>query len=224
TSSTTFLTMWFTKALTLLTATAAVAVAHPTDASLGPRDIDERATVQLRGTKVAVVTGIVFNQVLRDCFGNAGLEMAKGYAGAIYDQWRFSKLPGTLVNIEALVSTKQLTSQYCFTVDAVFQFAGSADAQKFATFAANLLGNAKRDDEPDNFLARLSPDVYLEGVDLPMGHDYFGNNATEANHSGRGLSKRGFGSCVNKCGFSYTNDQTSICRDSGFPPGNSAFC
>ncbi|KAF4445550.1 hypothetical protein F53441_10723 [Fusarium austroafricanum] len=213
--------MWFTKALTLFAATSMVATAHPTDTSLGPRDIDERATVELSGRKVSVVTGIVFNQALRDCFGSSGVDIVQAYAGAIYDQWRFSKLPGVLVDIQTLVSTKQLTNQFCFTVDAVFQFAGKSDAQKFATFAKNLLGPTKRDDEPDSFLGRLKPDVYIEGVDLPEGHEYFGSNSTNPTHD---LSKRGIGKCRNKCGFSFTNDQTGICRDSTFPAGNSGFC
>ncbi|KAJ6441737.1 Mitochondrial import inner membrane translocase subunit TIM8 [Purpureocillium lavendulum] len=182
----------------------------------------ERANVKLQGTKVAVVTGIVLNSVLRDCFGNNGLEMAKGWAGALYDQWFFSGIPGTLNSIEALVSTKDLTTQYCFTVDAVFTFAGASDAQRFATFVGTVVGNTKRDGLTSNVMSGNAVDVFLEGVDLPFGHAYFGSNTTGPEKGS--LSGRSFGSCSNKCGFSYTNDQTSICRDQAFPLENIAFC
>lgn len=127
-----------------LIAAASISQGQPTDTIAASKEIDKRGDVHLSGTRVSVVTGIVLNQVLRDCFDD-GLDMAKGWAGALYDQWHFSHIPGTLRGVDALVSTRQLTNQYCFTVDAVFDFYGSGDAQRFATFIRGVVGNGKRD-------------------------------------------------------------------------------
>lgn len=214
--------MRFLKALAVLTSAAYMSQARATAELAETNQHEERADVQLNGNKVAVVTGIVFSSVLHDCFGDNGLEMAKGWAGALYDQWFYARIPGTLKSIEALVSTKQLTSQYCFTVDAVFDFASKSDAQKFATFVRKVVGNTKRDESAAVGKGDTALDVYLEGVDLPYGHAYFGSNTTKVTTNS--LSGRSFHSCKNKCGFSYTSHQTGICRDKHFPPGNHAFC
>ncbi|KAJ2980299.1 hypothetical protein NQ176_g2725 [Zarea fungicola] len=207
----------------LLAAAASVCQGQPADVLTASTGLEKRGDVNLSGTRVAVVTGIVLNQALRDCFDD-GLDMARGWAGALYDQWYYSNIPGTLRGVDALVSTRRLTTQYCFTVDAVFNFYNAADAQKFATFIKGVVGNGKRDIH--EFIKTLgsNPDVYVEGVDFPIGHMVFGShsNVTNVNISPAGaadnLSKRsGIGGCVNKCSFSFTSDQTRRCRDQTFP-------
>ncbi|KAF9774890.1 hypothetical protein IL306_007063, partial [Fusarium sp. DS 682] len=174
---------WFPKALIILASAAFISQGHPTAELAEINQHEERANVQLIGNKVAVVTGVVLNSELLDCFGNNGLEMAKGWAGALYDQWFYSRIQGTVKSIEALVSTKHLTSQYCFTVDAVFDFASKADAQKFATFIQQKVGNAKRDESTANGIDGAALDVYIEGIDLPYGHAYFGSNTSKTETS-----------------------------------------
>ncbi|KAI8327533.1 hypothetical protein BC941DRAFT_477487 [Chlamydoabsidia padenii] len=68
----------------------------------------------------------------------------------------------------------------------------------------------------------LKPDVYVSGVDLPENHHYFGTNTTTVK---KALGKRTWGSCSNnKCGFSFTSDQTGVCRDPTFPSGHQYRC
>lgn len=214
--------MRFLKAL-LLSAAASVCHGQPTDPVAASTNVNKRGDVRLSGNRVSVVTGIVLNQVLMHCF-NDGLDMARGWAGALYDQWHFAHIPGTLRGVDALVSTRTLTNQYCFTVNAVFDFYNSGDAQRFATFIRGVVGNGKRDITEFYKTLGSTPDVYIEGVDLPMGHMAFGSksNATSVDVSSTNadgdLSKRsGIGGCINKCSFSFTSDQTRICRDSSFP-------
>jgi hypothetical protein len=148
--------------------------------------------------------------------------MAKGWAGALYDQWFYSKILGTVNSIEALVSSKTVTAQFCITIDAVFTFASSSDAQKFATFVKNKLNPSKRDETDTDGIWSMPIEVYVEGVDLPFGHEYFGSNTTIIEPDN--LSKRGYHGCHNTCGFSFTNDQTSICNQQTFPSGNKWYC
>ncbi|KAI8327532.1 hypothetical protein BC941DRAFT_519677 [Chlamydoabsidia padenii] len=189
----------------------------------------ERATVQQNGVRVAVVTGLIMNQHLTQCFYNSGVEIAKAYAGAIADQWtnyNNANHGANFINgIEAQWSTSDTTNLYCSTFDAVFIFGSTYSARVFATWVQNLLGNTKRDELPSTSfnIGNLKPDVYIAGVDLPENHHYFGTNKTVPIK--KALGKRTWGSCSNnKCGFSFTSDQTSICRDSTFPVGHQYTC
>lgn len=207
----------FSKALAALAAAASLSQAHPTEVLTESKQIDERADVQIVGTRVAVVTGIVLTQTLIDCFGRDGMAMAKGWAGALYDQWYYSGV--IVVDIMALVSDRNINGKYCITVDAVFQFVNGRDAQKFATFISSVVGKARLD----------AASVAIEGIDLPFGHDYFGanlSNITRTNpiHPTTELSKRGWSGCQNSCGFSFTKDQTRSCRAAGFPKENASYC
>ncbi|KAI8329542.1 hypothetical protein BC941DRAFT_476244 [Chlamydoabsidia padenii] len=191
--------------------------------------LEERATVQVTGNRVAVVTGLIMNQHLTQCFYNSGVEIAKAYAGAIADQWDNYQNAhhGTswISGIEAQWSTSDVTNLYCSTFDAVFIFGTTYSARLFATWVRNLMGNTKRDELPSSLLslAHLKPDVYISGVDLPEDHHYFGSNKTVTDK--KALGKRTWKSCSNnKCGFSFTSDQTSICRDSTFPVGHQYTC
>lgn len=226
---------WFSNGLATIALLVTLGQCHPADAPADTLPIVEKrdgGEVNVVGRRVAVVTGIVLNQALYDCFSRDGLSIAKGWAGALYDQWRFSYIPGTLVDIQAYVSTVDLSREYCITVDAMFNFAGISDAQKFATRAAHFLNAQKNSPQRDENSSQLDKPmgVFVEGVDLPIGHPYFGN-ATDISESENtdatsdGLVKRGgYRSCQNKCAISFTSMQTNICRDEGFPPPNRAFC
>jgi len=187
------------------------------------RTISERATVKLIGNKVAVITGLIINNQLSQCFDNSGVDVAKGWAGALADQWYYAHT-GALKSTEILWSSYNTKGLFCATFDAIFTLTSASDAQKFATFISSQLGNTKREVARPMYDASKM-EVYIEGVDLPIGHHFFGPNKTVDATSITVLSKReGFGSCNNRCSFDFTHDQTSICRDTTFPDGNYAFC
>ncbi|KAI8328004.1 hypothetical protein BC941DRAFT_457929 [Chlamydoabsidia padenii] len=189
----------------------------------------ERATVQQNGVRVAVVTGLIMNNHLKQCFQNSGADIARAYAGAIADQWvkyNAAHHGANFINgIEAQWATDNVSTLYCSTFDAVFIFGSTYSARVFATWVRNLMSNSKRDDIPSTFsnMRHLKPDVYIAGVDLPENHHYFGTNKTVPIK--KALGKRTWGSCSNnKCGFSFTSDQTGVCRDSTFPSGHQYRC
>ena len=183
----------------------------------------ERATVKVTGNKVAVITGLLITTQLSQCFDNRGFDIAKGWAGALADQWYSGHSGKELQSAQVMWSSYNTRGLFCATFDAIFAFQTSAEARIFATFVSGQLGNTKRQVARSLFDASKM-DVYIEGVDLPAGHLVFGSNETEDATPVTVLTKRGLGSCMNRCSFNFTQDQTSECQDTTFPDGNNAYC
>lgn len=189
--------------------------------------LEERSTTRVYGNKVAVVSGIIITNHLTQCFQNSGVEIAKAYAAAIADQWDAHQNAhggtGWIVSAEGQWASSNTQNLFCSTFDAVFTFGTSYSANQFAGWVRNLMGNTKRDTLNGFSLGDLRPDVYVAGIDLPADHPYFGKAVTAS--GGEVLSKRNWKSCSNsKCGFSFSSDQTGICRDKSFPKGNHFYC
>ena len=198
--------------------------ASPVPPSAGDSALSERATVSLTGNRVAVVTGIIINSRIYDCFRYSGIDVASAWAGALADQWFYANT-GAVQSIEILWSSNSVAGLYCGTFDAVFTLVGPGDAQHFATYIGSVVGNNKRDDveQPARLFDPGNIDIYIEGQDLPVGHPVFGGSSPRPETAPL-LTKRGFGNCQNNCGFDFTNDQTGICRDPTFPVGQTTYC
>ncbi|KAI8336955.1 hypothetical protein BC941DRAFT_502489 [Chlamydoabsidia padenii] len=202
------------------------AIAAPlNEKSVAP--MEERSTTKLNGNKVSVVSGIIITNHITQCFQYSGVEIAKAYAAAVADQWNqyLDRTGGTywISSIEAQWASGNTQNLYCSTFDATYTFATAYSAQVFANWVRGVMGTTKRDDKFVNF----NPDVYVSDVDLPANHPVFGSrNATEsASLEKPALGKRNWASCSNaKCGFSFSTDQTGICRDTIFPSQNSYYC
>ena len=187
----------------------------------------KRAIVTLKGTQVTVITGIIIKSVrLQSCLFDSGVDIAKEWAGALADQWFFSaQIKSTEVKWSSLV----VDNLFCGTFDAIFTLASKSDAQKFATAISHIpgIGSNKRHVARPRFDASKM-EIYIEGVDLPSGHPYFGMNETVDVTSTTSIAKRngGIGKCQNKCDADFTHAQTgpTLCRDTTFPIANHAFC
>lgn len=197
--------------------------------------LEKRSTTRVQGNKVAVVSGIIINSQITQCFQNSGVDIAKAYAGAIADQWHTYQQnhqgTGWIQGIEAQFASSNTQNLYCSTFDAIFTFGTQYSANVFATWVRNLMGNTRRSKRSDEAfrLGDLEPDVYVSDTDLPLDHLYFGSSSGKSAATSVGgnpmLGKRGWGSCSNtKCHFSFSSDQTGICRDSSFPQQNKVRC
>jgi hypothetical protein len=199
--------------------------------------LEKRSTTRVHGNKVAVVSGIIINSQITQCFQNSGVDIAKAYASAIADQWHTHQQnhqgTGWIQAIQAQFASSNTQNLYCSTFNAVFTFGTQYSANVFATWARNSMGNMRRSKRSDGAfrLGDLEPDVYVSDFDLPLNHPYFGSSSDETSApaitsgSNPVLAKRGWGSCLNtKCHFSFSSDQTGICRDSSFPQQNKVRC
>ncbi|KAJ2980183.1 hypothetical protein NQ176_g2792 [Zarea fungicola] len=190
----------------------AAAIERDTDA-VGLKD---RARVSNVGTTIAIVGGIAATNALGQAFFGHGDLIAEAWAAAIVDQLH----PVGLAATSALwVDEIGQSGLICWTVDAVFTFAGPnayANAANFANAAKNLLG--KRGLDFSN-----SYTVYRSDIDLPANHTVFGIPFdSDAN-----VEARNVGSCSNP-GFDFTHNQNNaeLClpRSVSFPPKNSRKC
>ncbi|KAJ2972543.1 hypothetical protein NQ176_g7094 [Zarea fungicola] len=218
----------FLKVVMAVATAFSMAQATPVAKSTDELHAAERGEVNLVGKKVSVVSGVVLTNGLVDCFGQNGMNVAKAWAEDLYSRWFYANHPGTIVNIDTFASTVELNTQYCITVDAVFTFSSFYDAQAFASFAVLFVtGSLKRDE------AQANPDfpmgVFINGVDLPMDHVYFGNATaidwTPKDDSGTLAKRQKLQNCQNYCpGVELTTRMTNICNDWSFPTGNKVTC
>lgn len=177
--------------------------------------LEDRARVTNAGTIVAIVGGIAASVALGHAFEGHGDLIAGAWAAAIVDQLH----PVGVVATDALwVPDNGQNGLVCWTVDAVFSFAGpnaAANAASFANAARNLLH--KRG------LAANSYHVYRSGIEFPANHTVFGSSLEDD----ASVEARNIGWCSNP-GFDFTHNQdnAALCLPQivSFPPNNKRKC